>query len=36
MGDIAHAFGWAPDVLWELTVDELLMWHEQAKRFRER
>ncbi|AYB49611.1 GpE family phage tail protein [Candidatus Williamhamiltonella defendens] len=31
MADLAAVFHWAPSELWELEIDELTRWHQQAK-----
>lgn len=36
MADLAYAFGWTPQAMGELDVDELLVWHRQLERFRGR
>jgi len=35
MADVAYTFHFPPSELWDMGVDELLMWHGQAKRFHE-
>lgn len=35
MAEVAFTFHWAPDVLWEMEVDELVAWHEQACRLQQ-
>jgi len=32
MAELAYAFGWTPEVLGEMEIDELREWHEQAAR----
>lgn len=31
MADIALVFGWSPDVMYDMTIDELAEWREQAR-----
>lgn len=32
MGDIAAVFHFPPSELWEMDIDEFMMWHQQARR----
>lgn len=32
MADLAYAFHWPPDVLWDMEVDDMLEWHRQIER----
>ncbi|MDP8162803.1 GpE family phage tail protein [Phocoenobacter skyensis] len=32
MSDLAWWFGWQPDDLWELTLDDIEMWLKEAQR----
>lgn len=36
MADVASVFHFQPSELWEMEIDELMMWHDQAKRINER
>lgn len=36
MSDVAYTFHFPPSELWGMAIDELLMWHEQARRIHER
>lgn len=35
MGDIAAVFHFPPSELWEMDAEELLFWHNQARRVSE-
>jgi hypothetical protein len=35
MAEVAFVFHFPPSELWDMDVDEILMWHEQAKRINE-
>lgn len=30
MADIASVFHWEPDIMWSMSIDELLIWHQKA------
>lgn len=32
MAEVAFTFHWAPEVLWNMEVDELMEWHREAVR----
>jgi len=35
MADVAYAFHFQPSELWGMCLEELMMWHDQARRIYE-